>query len=112
MTEQCSFTVYTGDTFRGHQCGHKGKVERDGKWYCGIHDPVAVAKRDKEREDKWQRHRNEQEVRWNRQEVRRQASRDLIEAAKEFCARVEKGEIYSKKTYAKFKEILGRLGET
>lgn len=25
-------------TFR--ECGNKAKVEREGKWYCGRHDPV------------------------------------------------------------------------
>ena len=26
-------------------CGKKGKVEHDGKWYCGMHSPEAKAKR-------------------------------------------------------------------
>lgn len=41
----CSVRVYPADHaggFRGHMCQKSGKVERDGKWYCGIHDPVAV----------------------------------------------------------------------
>ncbi len=25
-----------------YECGKTAKVERDWKWYCGIHDPVAV----------------------------------------------------------------------
>lgn len=32
---------------RGRPCGRPGKVEVEGKWYCGIHDPIKrKAKRD------------------------------------------------------------------
>lgn len=43
----CAASVFSGGSFRGHPCGKAGKVERDGKWFCGIHDPV---KRDARRE--------------------------------------------------------------
>ncbi len=36
------------DYFR---CPNKAKVCRDGKWYCGVHDPVAVRARHEKRED-------------------------------------------------------------
>ena len=26
-----------------HLCGKTAKFERDNKWYCGMHDPIAVA---------------------------------------------------------------------
>jgi hypothetical protein len=32
-------------SWRKSQCRHPGKVERDGKWYCGTHDPEARAAR-------------------------------------------------------------------
>jgi hypothetical protein len=35
------------------ECGKPGKVEVEGKWYCGIHDPVKVAKRRANTEAKW-----------------------------------------------------------
>jgi hypothetical protein len=34
------------------QCRNKALVERDGKWYCKLHDPVEIAKRKKVREEK------------------------------------------------------------
>jgi uncharacterized Zn finger protein (UPF0148 family) len=50
---QCSKQIYSGITLNGRRCEINAKVERDGKWYCGIHDPVAVkAKRDAQ-EAKW-----------------------------------------------------------
>jgi hypothetical protein len=32
-------------SWRKSQCRHPGKVEREGKWYCGTHDPEARAAR-------------------------------------------------------------------
>ena len=34
--------------FYSHRCSRKGVVEREGKFYCKQHDPVAKAKRDTE----------------------------------------------------------------
>lgn len=41
--KRCSVTPVPG--FYGHRCTLKGKVERDGKWFCGRHDPVARKER-------------------------------------------------------------------
>lgn len=42
----CCRSTWTGRWI--NHCHNKAKVERDGKWYCGIHDPEAVKqKRDK-----------------------------------------------------------------
>ena len=36
--------------YRTRVCGKTAKYERDGKWYCGVHDPEAIkAKHDKRR---------------------------------------------------------------
>ncbi len=37
-----------------NQCFNYAKVERDGKWYCGIHDPIAWAKRRADRDAMWE----------------------------------------------------------
>lgn len=37
---RCCKQVHDGPGYVGfHQCFHEAKVERDGKWYCGVHDP-------------------------------------------------------------------------
>ena len=36
-----------------HQCSKSGKIERDGKWYCGTHDPVRIKEKREERGRKW-----------------------------------------------------------
>jgi hypothetical protein len=42
MNEQCREKV--GD-WHLYRCKNKGKVQRDGQWYCGVHDPIAKAER-------------------------------------------------------------------
>lgn len=49
---KCCETVWRGWRSRG--CANSGAIERDGKFYCRTHDPVAVAEREKrirERDD-------------------------------------------------------------
>lgn len=53
----CSVRVYPSDragSFHGHMCSKAAKVEREGKWYCGIHDPVLLAAKATERHTKWE----------------------------------------------------------
>ena len=40
-THICCGRVHSGGYGIGHTCGKTAKFERDGKWYCGTHDPVA-----------------------------------------------------------------------
>ena len=42
-TPRCQAEVWGEHTssLGSSQCSYRGKVERDGKWYCKIHDPVA-----------------------------------------------------------------------
>ncbi len=44
MKEYCETDVWS--EYRAYRCSAKAKVERDGKSYCGRHDPVAKAERD------------------------------------------------------------------
>ena len=45
MSEQCCVKVYAVGMLSRFPCANKAKVEVDGEWYCGTHNPVAVAKR-------------------------------------------------------------------
>lgn len=45
---RCCKLIYKSDgRFRGRHenCKLTGKIQRDGKWYCGTHDPEAQKKR-------------------------------------------------------------------
>lgn len=39
---RCSAPVNRAGSYRAYRCGNLAKVARDGKLFCGIHDPVAV----------------------------------------------------------------------
>ena len=39
----CRATVPDHTGFNFYPCGRPGKIEQDGKWYCGIHNPVKRA---------------------------------------------------------------------
>jgi uncharacterized Zn finger protein (UPF0148 family) len=46
--EHCNKTVYGSRGLSSWACDRKGKFERNGKWYCGTHDPERLkAKRDR-----------------------------------------------------------------
>ena len=47
---------------RSHRCTRNGVVERDGKFYCKKHDPVAVRQRDDARRVAWAAERNVEEA--------------------------------------------------
>lgn len=46
----CCKKLYVGEySMTTYECGKTAKVERDGKHYCGTHDPVAIKARDDKR---------------------------------------------------------------
>lgn len=83
MKHQCEATIW--NDFHDYRCPYNGKVERDGKWYCGTHDPVAKAARDKAREEKWKK-------KWAEEAKERrllEAAHALLAALEELTAAVE-----------------------
>lgn len=43
---ECCHEIIDGWSLCGRKsCGRKGKVCVDGKWYCGIHDPIKNAEK-------------------------------------------------------------------
>lgn len=52
---KCGKKVMSG--FTSYVCGNKAKMESEGKYYCGVHDPVRIKARDdkkyKEYTEKW-----------------------------------------------------------
>ena len=57
MSAQCSGTVWEG--CHGYACGKPAKVEVDGKWFCGIHNPARIETRRAAQEIKWEAKRVE-----------------------------------------------------
>jgi len=51
---KCAESVHNEGRWPGfHACGNPGKVRRNGKWYCGTHDPEKVGARRAAGERKW-----------------------------------------------------------
>lgn len=57
---KCCKQVY-GGSYHGHPCGKSAKVTRDGKLYCGTHDPVARQEKQSKRSAEWNAEFNERQ---------------------------------------------------
>ena len=81
---RCDTRIYS--EFRSHPCTRNGAVERDGKFYCRQHDPVAVRQRDDARRVAWAAERNVEEA--QRKEAARIAALqvDAVAALREIAA--------------------------
>ncbi len=53
MAEQHKCCAHKWSGWHRIQCSKNGKIEREGKYYCGIHDPVAIEAKSKARNAKW-----------------------------------------------------------
>lgn len=66
-------------------CGKVAKVEREGKWYCGVHDPVA-------RKAKADANYQEFNAKSDRRVAIEKADRAIIAAAREWYRAIEAGD--------------------
>lgn len=75
---RCCVQVATG-TYPGLiGCSHAAKVQSDGKWYCGIHDPEKIKQRAAKRNAKWAEDHGLSERRWCIAKLKE----EVVEAAK------------------------------
>ena len=62
LIKQCSATYFSG--WSRYRCSKNAKVERDGKSFCTIHDPVRIEeKRDKRHKEYQERANKKEEIR-------------------------------------------------
>ena len=54
MTDGCAKLIHNKYSFNGLKCSKPPVVERDGKMYCKMHDPVAAKARRDASYAKWQ----------------------------------------------------------
>lgn len=53
MTDtRCSKSIHNGLSMSSYRCGRAAKVERDGQYYCNLHDPVKRSERQAIRNEK------------------------------------------------------------
>jgi uncharacterized Zn finger protein (UPF0148 family) len=70
--KKCCATVYPRETFgafHGYRCTKNAKVERDGKSYCGTHDPEVLKARDEKRRQKWEEDSKKEKEHWERKRL-------------------------------------------
>ncbi len=76
----CCKRVWGSGSFTGHICGKTAKVEREGKSYCGMHDPVRVAEKDADRAAKRDANWAVKERHWAESEAMRKSHPLLLSA--------------------------------
>jgi len=75
--EKCCQNVVDSGSYHSRKCSHNAKVVRNGKHYCGIHDPVAVAKRDKQKQERWDKKINKRKEEFKRQSILKELAKDI-----------------------------------
>lgn len=73
------------DSFHPQQCQKNAVVERNGKWYCKIHDPEYIKQKQNASMQKWQEE-------WKAEEHKRrmqQLAPELLEALEKLAADYE-----------------------
>jgi uncharacterized Zn finger protein (UPF0148 family) len=81
VKHDCCASVSPGTySFRHSKCSKTAKYERDGKWYCGTHDPVAVKAKDDARHDK-------RRIEWaeKKAQAKEKYATEKLQAHKEAC---------------------------
>ncbi|KKK46706.1 hypothetical protein LCGC14_3162570 [marine sediment metagenome] len=81
MAEEMCSKRFPGNFGRGSPCSRKAKVFRDGKGFCGLHDPEVVAARRAKQYAKW-------EAEWKRWAKERRLQ-PIHEAAEDLLAALE-----------------------
>ena len=74
--QQCATRIY-GQRGGDYPCQKPAKIEREGKWYCKVHDPEYI----KEKREKWKTDFDkkfaEDSLRWDRTDAMRRACEGL-----------------------------------
>ena len=75
-TRKCVESVWTGlgnGYGLSQQCGRTGKVQHEGRWYCGMHSPEAKAKRKAKSDAHYQQYREKMDAKYAREDFDRRA---------------------------------------
>ena len=95
---KCQGEVAT-DLWHPHKCGQRASIEREGKWYCKRHDPVALdAKRD-EKQKSWNARFNKDMAEARRIRAAAACVDNLVKAVKLVLALDGQDETYPFGTY-------------
>ena len=65
IKQKCSAIVQSSGGFHFYACSRPPNVSIEGKLYCAVHDPMAVAGREKKKEETWKIKHAQEMIRWN-----------------------------------------------
>lgn len=65
------------ESFHNYPCGNNAKVERDDKWYCGIHDPERKRKKREAQEKTWEEESKKREKAFKRRSAEQHYCQNL-----------------------------------
>jgi len=70
IKDKCSKRVsIPGRWFGTKQCENKAKVNREGKFYCTIHDPLRIKQKSEVKEKLWEAQQQRQEKEFKRRQL-------------------------------------------
>ncbi len=72
--------------------GKPSRVEQNGKFYCGIHDPVRAAEKRAARNAKWDAEWAAKEAGWRKADALKAATASLVEAVRAATEQRESGD--------------------
>jgi ferric-dicitrate binding protein FerR (iron transport regulator) len=76
IKKQCCKRVFPRErwgAFHEYNCTKPAIIERNGKWYCKIHDPEYVDAKNKEKHERWNAEAEAQREVWRRENAIRKA---------------------------------------
>ncbi len=87
---RCCKRVYgSGRICYGNRCANPPKVKAKGEWYCAVHDPESVERRDSARRARWSAEYAHKEYLHSIQDLRRKIAElaiAYVEASDRDCA--------------------------
>lgn len=72
---KCEKMVFSD--YRHCPCRNNASVEREGKWYCGIHDPEKIKKKREEQDKRWEEKYKERSEYFNRRAAEKYYCKNL-----------------------------------
>ena len=79
-THRCEARIQARDryeSFHPPTCSRDGVVERDGIWFCKLHDPVAIKQKDEAKEAKWDAKWKAKQTQWNRESAEHKSCKGI-----------------------------------
>jgi uncharacterized Zn finger protein (UPF0148 family) len=97
--------------FRWVNCGHSGKIERDGKFYCGVHDPVRRKEKEDARSAKFETERAERKRLAAIAERRKRMYVEMAGALIAIAAGHNDAQAYARRIVDQYRDILHATAE-